>query len=243
MGKERIELLDEEIKDISINEEDEDDDKPSLSYITIWILVIFGIIVVLVLSLIGLKQCAYSSNEPTSSQNTNKDEVLDNKFKALVKKQLDIGLFDEDSLYEVISVSYIDNYPTSFNLDIAVSGKTKIYYCSFNNTNYSGDTTNYSNFAEYIKTLNNDILDSDPIVVSWDYIDVNYVFPKDNFYLVGRNEISNELHFSGFQLVNNEYHVYFKQTIDAQMSPLEQNVSYQIIKQGETLFDYYQGLH
>ena len=235
------EFSEEEVTEEETDDEDEDDEEKKPFPFLIIVPIVVALIAVLVISLICLNQCHGKNGDNTSSQNVNKDEILDNKFKAIVKKQLEIGLFEEDQLKDVIAVSYVDNYPTLFNLDIAVKSATKIYYCSFNEAKYSSDINSYNNFASFIKGLNNDTLNSESIL-SWDNIDNTQNLPSEGHYLVGKNELSNELHFSGYQLVNNEYHVYHKQTIMENINPLEQNLAHQAIKQGETLFDYYQGL-
>lgn len=117
------------------------------------LLVLFFIVILLLFVLFGLKKCnkgisgSRSSNSPTNKYDYDANKI-DEVFKGIVKNQLLVDGFDDDTLTDVISATYSDTV-TSFNLNIEVRSDAKVYYYRLSNYPYSG----FDNFVPYLLSL------------------------------------------------------------------------------------------
>ena len=110
--------------------------------------------------LFALKNCAKENNASVSSGDMSSSikydydsELLNSKLKALVNHELSFNGF-EDEVTDIIAVTYLDNYPTNFTLNISSLKGTNLYYYCLEEYEYKGDISNCSNFVDYLLASN-----------------------------------------------------------------------------------------
>ena len=111
------------------------------------------IIILLLITILCLKNCSPRNNNNTSSSNssseptwTEKDKSLDDVFKTIIEKQLEVDGFAQDEVTSIVAVSYTDTTGTEFSLKIDAYSNTKVYYYRLDNCAYTG----FDNFISYI---------------------------------------------------------------------------------------------
>ena len=227
----------------------EDDKSSSKKAISIFIAVDILLVIIIIILLL-LKSCKDNNQE---SNNNNKEPEIDlvrfnkitNVFKGIVKKNMEFNLYNDDPLDKVIAVSYIDNYPNNFTLNISVTSATKMYYCTVTDYPYDGNKEEYNNFLDYLllDTTSYNVGSGIPNLNSTLISDIKIETSKSvNKYIISENEHDpTDKYIDGFYLDNNEFHIYQNESYNAPNDPFIK-VSKQVIASGSPLYDYYQGL-
>ena len=179
------------------------------------------IIVLLLLTIVGLKKCSSqdaggisSSSEPSNSEpKYNYDDAkLDNIFKTIVKNQIYVDMGAEETVNDVLAVNYVDA-DNKFTLDIDAIIGDKIYYYHTSNVVYS----NHETFVEYLLTL--DTNKETPIITTGEDTNISYLDKTEERLtneVVGAHYVicssASPKYLSGFYFNNpsNEYYVYQK---------------------------------
>ena len=134
--------MEEEKKQQSQHEEKEQDKKKyTLKVVITTVIATLLLIAILLLCvLFGLKNCSGHSKENTSSElpiDSTRNSNIANVLREIVRKQMVVDGYDEDNLATVESVTYKDNYPSTFDLGITIrSESNKIYTYSIDNCFY-----------------------------------------------------------------------------------------------------------
>lgn len=213
-----------------------------VAFISVFCTLLF-IIILLLFVLFGLQKCSSrssgSSMGNSSSMKYNYDnEKIDNTFKSIVKNQLFVDGFDDDTLTDVISVTYSDT-SASFNLNIEVRSDTKVYYYRLSNYPYSG----FDNFVPYLLSLDlNTKLSLNEGDISIDtYLPTSETITTDKQCkcLISSDMSATNKYFSGFYYQNNEYYIY--QHIELTSNPFSETPN-QIIGLDSPLYGYFQKL-
>ena len=218
-------------KEKELNNQDQQDNKKQArsTLKTVMITVICTLLVVIILLFIvilclrgGCKKNKSNSNSSSSSYT----EIYDNKkldevFKKIVNQRLIVNGFDTDTLKDVYAVSYIDNYPNSFSLNISVSSESnKMFYYSLDNTSYPENKDGYDNFVSYLLSIdsNNDMnyllepgtgINDNASLIYEDLLlneRINNTSKTNNRYYLTSD--SGDKHFTGYYVEDNIYHVY-----------------------------------
>ena len=114
----------EEPKDDNNQKPMQEEKKPHKKAISIFIAVDILIVIIIIL-LLCLKNC-----KPVPNQDSNGEQPIDtvrvNKitdiFRSIVKKNMDYMSITDNNIDKVIAITYIDNYPDTFNLNIHTGG-------------------------------------------------------------------------------------------------------------------------
>ena len=166
------------------------------------------------------------------------NEKIDNTFKKIVKNQMFVDGFDEDTLTNVISVTYSDSN-SSFNLNIEVRSESKVYYYQLSNHPYTG----YDNFLEYLFSLDLDtklsLNDGDILLDTFVPTSEVVTLDKRCQYLVSSNDGGTNKYFSGYYFENNGYYIYQHQELTS--NPLSGEAT-QVVGLDSPLYGYYQSL-
>ena len=152
-----------------VKEEKQEESKKTLKTVVISIIcTLLFVVLLLLLVIVCLKNCSNKGNsksslEPPLDSETNKR--INDVFIDIVNKQMTFDGYDSDELLGVVVVSYIDNYPTDFNLNIIVNSDSKVYYYNAEDINYPEDKNGYDNFVSYLLLdSNNHILNGNPFI-------------------------------------------------------------------------------
>lgn len=229
-----------------VKQQDNDNKKKTLkTVITTVICTLLFIIILLLLILLGLKKCSNDNNnlssiEPPSSQEIKEDKEITDRLLFIVKKQMEDMLMEEDTLTNVVAVTYSDNYPDNYNLHITARSDSKLYFYTADNANYSGDKSTYTDLATYLKvdtsTYLGGTINLEREIITLD--EINTTIPKSK--LVVSKSDTDIKHVSGFYLDNdNKFHIYQRKDLET----FDATGSDQIIEVGKTLYTYYQGLN
>ena len=228
----------------------EDDKSSSKKAISIFIAIDI-LLVIIIIVLLCLKSCKDNNNQ--ESNNNNKEPEIDlvrfNKitdvFKGIVKKNMEFNLYNDDPLDKAIAVSYIDNYPNNFTLNISVTSATKMYYCTVTDYLYDGNKEEYSNFIDYL------LLDTTEYKVSHGTNGVTKTTLTDdkittsqsvNKYVISESDSDpKDKYINGFYQANNEFYIYQNILLEDGINPFTKP-SNQVIKSDSPLYDYYRGL-
>lgn len=205
-------------------------------YLAIFFL--FDLVVALIfLVFLGIQKCSGPQVNNSSSQIYNYDNnKIDDVFKKIVKNQLDVDGFNDDSLTDVVSVTYSDT-SSSFNLNLVVRSESKVYYYQLSNYPYSG----YDNFVPYLLSLDLDTkLSLNEGAISIDtYLPTLETITTDKQckYLISTGISGTNKYFDGFYYQNNQYYVYQHQILDND-NPLNKDPN-QVIGLDSPLYGYY----
>lgn len=206
------------------------------------------IIILLLLVLLGLKNCSsnkgdhgpYSSSSPSNPPAYNYDnESLNKQFIKIVNYERLVGGFDEAPT-DVAAITYIDNYPNSFNISITAKAGNTLYYYHLDNYSYSGDTSSYDNCIGYILSIDiNDRLDGSASIVKSTATSETIVTGKGNRYVI--SDADPIKYFSGFYLDNSQYKVYNYVEFTSGDNPFNEEPTF-IVDFSEPLYGYYRDI-
>ena len=257
-------MVEEELKDKENNNKKKKDNdkkqkveehKKTLKTIVISVIcTLLFIIVVLLLVLFCLMKCksdtGNSSNTSTSSEyveiyDSNK---LDNVFKSIVKKHANISFSEDIEVKDVIAVTYIDNYPTNFDLSITVSTDDKVYFYSITHGTYDNSIEGYDNLFSYLLNTNNDLLfigEGDPSDAAYDLSLIKedltsevVVTNKQKSSFVVSISPTSDKHISGYYCEDNKFYVYTKLDYSDADNPFGNNQGI-MIDNTSLLYGYY----
>ena len=222
------------------------DEKMSSTFKVVMITVISTLLIIAVLLLLllfGMKKCQGNTNSGSSEPpiDTERNNKISDVFKDIVKKQMITFGFDEDELKNVNAISYKDNYPSSFSLNITVTSGSKVYYYMANDINYPSDKNGYDNFLSYLlldSTSHSLIGDID--MTSLEKSDISINTTKETYKAVIGTSTEGS-YLSGFTYEEDSFSIYQKRLIVEGNDPFL-GVGDQKISNGDPLYNYYQGL-
>lgn len=219
---------------------------------------LLAVIILLFVVILCLRGGCNKNRSNSSNSSSSYTEIYDNKkldtvFKKIVNQRLIVNGFDTDNLKDVYAVSYIDNYPNSFSLNISVSSESnKMYYYSIDNTSYPNNKDGYDSFVSYLLSIdsNNDmnyLLEPGTGIndnVSLIYEDIlinerinNTSRTNNRYYLTSESGVK---HFTGYYFEDDIYHVYQYETYLDNTDPFI-NEGF-VIDINNPLYGYYQRL-
>lgn len=242
-------MADKELKQQDKQEQPNQEEKKSSSKKVVSIFIGLDILlVIIIVLLLCLKSCKDNNNVQESSDGESIDIERNNRitdlFKGIVKKNLVANGYDDDYLTSVNAISYIDNYPNSFTLNISASSISKVYYCSITDYPYEGESSTYDNFLSYLllDTTEYKVSKSTASVTQFKLTDKTINTSKDKYkYVISEsNSEPADRYIDGFYLEDDNYYIYQNKLVVDNTDPFT-NVSNQIIKSDSPLYNYYQG--
>ena len=236
----------EQAKDVGQDNQQEEKKSPAKKIISIFIGLDI-ILVIIIILLLCLKNCSGPSQESTSEDSI--DRVRVNKitdiFKNIAKQNMDYMSITDNNVDKVIAVTYTDNYPNTFNLNISVTTETNLYYLTITDYTYDGNKEEYSNFIDYL------LLDTTEYKVSHGNSGINKTTLVDtkittsqsvNSYVISETDSEpRDKYINGFYQASNEFFVYQNVIVEDGIDPFTKPSS-QVIKNDSPLYDYYRGL-
>ena len=235
----------EEPKDDNNQKPMQEEKKPHKKAISIFIAVDILIVIIIIL-LLCLKNC-----KPVPNQDSNGEQPIDtvrvNKitdiFRSIVKKNMDYVSITDNDIDKVVAITYSDNYPNTFNLNISVTTESNLYYLTISDYTYDGNKEEYNNFLDYL------LLDTTEYKVSHGNNDIYKSSILDtkittsqsvNRYIISEST-GGDKYINGFYKNNNEFYVYQNALVIEGVDPFTKP-SNQIIKSDSPLYDYYRAL-
>ena len=202
------------------------------------------VVIILLVVIFGLKNCSNrnGASSNSSSQDNETNLKIDNMFKSLVNKQIELDSFD-GTVNNIAVVTYTESYPNNFTLNITAYNDTKVYVYEMDAYTYDGDKNEYENFVSYL-LLNNKYqsLDASVNLRVFDKDNTSITTSKtQNRYVMSRTP-SDTCYISGFYQENNEYHVYFNKEVTTGNDPFVDTAT-QVIGVSSPLYGYYQSLN
>ena len=248
MSKDKPQIDNKEIEGTKENnnqESKQEEKKPSKKAISIFIAVDVLIVIIIIL-LLCLKNCKPVPNQDNSGEQPI-DTVRVNKitdiFRSIVKKNMDYVSITDNNIDKVVGITYSDNYPNTFNLNISVTTESNLYYLTISDYTYDGNKEEYNNFLDYllldtteykVSHGNNDIYKSS-------ILDTKITTSQNvNRYIISEST-GGDKYINGFYKDNNEFYVYQNTLITEGVDPFTKS-SNQIIKSDSPLYDYYRAL-
>ena len=243
-------MSDEELKQTDKQDQSQEEKESSTKKAASIFIGLDILLVVIIVLLLCLKSCKNSiPNNQDSTSGTSIDVERNNKitdlFKKIVKKNLVANGYDDDYLTEINAITYTDNYPNNFSLNISVSSLSKVYYCSISDYPYEGETSTYDNFLSYL------LLDTTEYKVSKSSASVNPLKLTDKtistskdkckYVISESNSEPVDRYIDGFYLEDGNYYIYQNKLVVSNSDPFT-SVSNQIINSESPLYNYYQGL-
>ena len=203
--------------------------------------VFIDIIVGLIFMICYLKGCTpfnkASSISSSSVVDTTDYHELDNKFKQLVKTQMEYDGFGSDEVDTVVAVTYMDNAPTSFSIRISATSNGYLYNLNIKGVQYKEGT---DTLVSYL-LCNNEIEGETNLyreqIKGYDYI------AQAGMYVTSVPISGTSEHKTGYELIDNNFHV--RQLIEYKTDGSGTLEGYQtiIIEEGMPLFNYYSYLN
>ena len=204
------------------------------------------VILLLLFVILCLKNCsAKGNNEQTSSSqpiDTERNNKITDVFLDIVNKQMTFDGYDADELTSVVAVTYEDNYPTNFNLNIIVNSDSKVYYYYASDVNYPDDKSGYDDFVSYLLMNTTDhVLNGDITLSLLEKTNEVINTSKTSYKAIISKSASNDKYLSGFYYENNNFFIYQKRLI-VEGEDSFAGVGDQKIDSMSPLYDYYRGL-
>ena len=235
----------EEIKEDNNQEPKQEEKKSQKKAISIFI-AIDVLIVIIIILLLCLKNCKPVPNQENSGEQPI-DTVRVNKitdiFRNVVKKNMDYMSITDNNIDKVAAITYTDNYPDTFNLNISVITESNLYYLTISDYTYDGNKEEYNNFLDYllldtteykVSHGNNDIYKSS-------ILDTKITTSQSVKRYIISESTSGDKYINGFYKDNNEFYIYQNTLITDGVDPFSKP-SNQIIKSDSPLYDYYRAL-
>ena len=177
-----------------------------------------------------------SSSIATSIDNTDYQH-LDNKFKQLVKTQMEYDGFGSEEVDTVVAVTYVDNAPTSFSIRISATSNGYLYNLNIKGVQYKEGT---DTLVSYL-LCNNEIEGETNLyreqIKGYDYI------AQAGMYVTSVPISGTSEHKTGYELIDNNFHV--RQLIEYKTNDSGTLEGYQtvIIEEGMPFYNYYRYLN
>ena len=203
--------------------------------------VFIDVIVGLIFMICYLKGCTpfnkASSISSSSVVDTTDYHELDNRFKQIVKTQMEYDGFGSDEVDSVVAVTYIDNAPTSFDIRISATSGGYLYNLNIKGVQYKEGT---DTLVSYL-LCNNDIEGETNLyreqIKGYEYI------AQAGMYVTSVPISGTTEHKTGYELIDNNFHV--RQLIEYKADSSGELNGYQtvIFEEGMPLFNYYRYLN
>ena len=227
------------------NEEIKEKRKSTLKTIIITVIVtLLIVILILFLTIFCLKNCSSNNNKNNSGDtpiDTERNNKITDIFKDIVKKQLDIDGFDLDELETISAVTYNDNYPTSFDLNIVSISDDSVYYYSSANNTYPTNVEGYDNFLSYLLIdETSHILNGEISLNKLNLVNERITTNKSDYKYIISKASNEDRYLSGFYYEDNNFFIYYKHLL-INDDPFI-GVGDQLINNTSPLYDYYRGL-
>ena len=179
-----------------------------------------------------------SSSSISSSIDNTDYQQLDNKFKQLVKTQMELDGFDNEEINQVVTVTYQENAHVSFDLTISAVSESNLYVFSLKDVQYKEGT---DTLVSYL-LCNNEIEGGTNLYKEQLTNDLQIV-PNGRYVISVPTAGSQYEHKTGYELKDDGYHVMqlieYKNT-DSGSSSLSKEM---IIKEDMPLYNYYSYLN
>ena len=178
-----------------------------------------------------------SSISSSSVVDTTDYHELDNKFKQLVKTQMEYDGFGNQEIDQVVAVTYVDNAPTSFSIRISATSNGYLYNLNIKGVQYKEGT---DTLVSYL-LCNNEIEGETELyreqIKGYDYI------AQAGMYVTSVPVSGTSEHKTGYELIDNNYHV--RQLIEYKTNDSGTLEGFQtiIIEEGMPLYNYYRYLN
>ena len=203
--------------------------------------VFIDVIVGIIFMICYLKGCTpfnkASSISSSSVVDTTDYQQLDNKFKQLVKTQMEYDGFGSEEVDTVVAVTYVDNAPTSFSIRISATSNGYLYNLNIKGVQYKEGT---DTLVSYL-LCNNEIEGETNLyreqIKGYDYI------VQAGMYVTSVPISGTSEHKTGYELIDNNFHV--RQLIEYKVDSSGTLEGFQtiIIEEGMPLYNYYRYLN
>ena len=235
----------EEPKDDNNQKPMQEEKKPHKKAISIFIAVDILIVIIIIL-LLCLKNCKPVPNQDNSGEQPI-DTVRVNKitdiFRSIVKKNMDYVSITDNDIDKVVAITYSDNYPNTFNLNISVTTESNLYYLTISDYTYDGNKEEYNNFLDYLllDTIEYKVPHGNNDIYKSSILDTKLTTSQSiNRYIISEST-GGDKYINGFYKNNNEFYVYQNALVIEGVDPFTKP-SNQIIKSDSPLYDYYRAL-
>ncbi len=146
------------------------------------------------------------------------DGILNSRLLNIVAEKVLAENLPEEDLSQIIAVTYTDNYPNSFDLDITAASENNVYFYSASSVNYPNDKIGFDDWSSYLKQINPGSLNG-TVNLSKETISETEIETEKYGKWVVSTDGTNEKHISGYYFENNEYHVYQKVAVIENVDP------------------------
>ena len=203
--------------------------------------VFIDIIVGLIFMICYLKGCTpfnkASSVSSSSVVDTTDYHELDNKFKQLVKIQMEYDGFGSEEVDSVVAVTYMDNAPTSFDIRISATSNGYLYNLNIKGVQYKEGT---DTLVSYL-LCNNEIEGETNLyreqIKGYDYI------AQAGMYVTSVPISGTTEHKTGYELIDNAYHVSQIIEYTQNESGIISGMQTVIFEEGMPFYNYYRYLN
>ena len=203
--------------------------------------VFIDVIVGLIFMICYLKGCTPFNKASSISSSLVVDTTdyheLDNRFKQIVKTQMENDGFGSDEVDSVVAVTYVDNAPTLFSIRISATSNGYLYNLNIKGVQYKEGT---DTLVSYL-LCNNDIEGETNLyreqIKGYDYI------AQAGMYVTSVPISGTSEHKTGYELIDNNFHV--RQLIEYKTDGSGVIEGYQtiIFEEGMPLYNYYRYLN
>ena len=166
--------------------------------------VFIDVIVGLIFMICYLKGCTpfnkASSISSSSVVDTTDYHELDNRFKQIVKTQMEYDGFGSEEVDSVVAVTYMDNAPTSFDIRISATSMGYLYNLNIKGVQYKEGT---DTLVSYL-LCNNEIEGETNLYREQIK---GYEYKNKGLYVISVPVSGVDEHKSGYELIDNAYHV------------------------------------
>ena len=242
------ELKQQEIDNKKQNKEDNKDKKKTLKTVIISVIsTLLFIIILLLIILLCLKNCSKQNNSGINNSGSSgprynyDNELLDDKFKKIVNYEREFYTYEEEPT-EVVSVSYLDNYPNNFTLNIVTKATDKVYLYNIKDCSYTGDKSSYDNCISYILSVDiNGRLNGDVNLDKNTLENISINTSKSSYKFIISKSLTDNYYLSGFYYENNEFFIFNNRLYSEGNDPFL-GVGDQRVTIEDPLYGYYQNI-
>ena len=203
--------------------------------------VFIDVIVGLIFMICYLKGCTpfnkTSSISSSSVVDTTDYHELDNRFKQIVKTQMEYDGFGSEEVDSVVAVTYVDNAPTSFSIRISATSNGYLYNLNIKGVQYKEGT---DTLVSYL-LCNNEIEGETNLyreqIKGYDYI------AQAGMYVTSVPISGTTEHKTGYELIDNAYHVSQIIEYTQNESGIISGMQTVIFEEGMPLYNYYSYLN
>ena len=203
--------------------------------------VFIDIIAGLIFMICYLKGCTpfnkTSSVSSSSVVDTTDYHELDNRFKQIVKTQMEYDGFGSEEVDSVVAVTYMDNAPTSFDIRISATSMGYLYNLNIKGVQYKEGT---DTLVSYL-LCNNEIEGETNLyreqIKGYEYI------TKAGMYVTSVPISGTTEHKTGYELIDNAYHVSQIIEYTQNESGIISGMQTVIFEEGMPFYNYYRYLN